>query len=382
MLNTIRQRLGVKIFLSYLIVIVVGVVVLAVAAEFAVPSAFEGHLINMRSTIMSHMMGSFPAELEEELFRSFRSAVIQALSAAALAASLVAVAASLFISRRVVAPVRHMMLASQRIADGRYQERVDVPGDVTKDSLDELGELALRFNQMAAKLEQTENLRRQLIADVAHELRTPLTTIKGSMEGLLDGVLPADEDTFQQVYREADRLQRLVNDLQELSRVEAGAYELHRKPVTVEKLASEVRERLLRQYEDKAVQIDVNIPTGLPLVWADEDRIGQVLLNLAGNALQHTFPGGRVEISARKSDGEVQVAVTDTGEGIAAEHLPHLFTRFYRADKSRARALGGSGIGLTIARHLVEAHGGKIWVESEGLGKGSRFSFTIPTASS
>jgi histidine kinase len=381
MLHFLRRRLGAKLFLSYLLIILVGVVALATATEFVVPQVFSGHLRAMRNSMMGHMMGGFTVELENDLFVSFRRAVTQAVGIAALSAALVAILASFLVSRRVVAPVHQMMHASQRIAEGRYDERVAVPGSIASGDLDELGELALRFNQMAARLEQTEALRRQLIADVTHELRTPLTTIKGSMEGLIDGVLPRDEETYLQVYREADRLQRLVNDLQELSRVEAGAYELHRKLIAADQLIMTVVERLQRQYEDKGVQLTTEVPAGLPLVKVDEDRIGQVLLNLVGNALQHTPTGGRVEISATVAGPEIRFAIADSGEGVAAEHLPHIFTRFYRVDKSRSRAAGGSGIGLTIARHLVEAHGGRIWVESRGLGQGATFTFTIPAAS-
>lgn len=377
MASYIRQRLGAKLFISYLIVIVVGVLTLTTTAEFILPAAFDDHLSAMRGSMMGHM-GGFPAELEDDLFVSFRSTVTWAVGTAALAASLVAGAASFLVSRRVVAPVRQMMEASQRIAEGRYEERVAVPGNAAAGELDELGELALRFNRMAARLEQTENLRRKLIADVSHELRTPLTSIKGFTEGLIDGVVPAEPETYQQIYREADRLSRLVDDLQELSRIEAGAFELERQSADVRTLLDTVAARLGRQYQEKEVALETRIAEGLPSVWADEDRIGQVLLNLAGNALQHTPPGGRVEISAERSGSSVRISVSDTGEGIAPEHLPHLFTRFYRAEKSRARVMGGSGIGLTIARSLVEAHGGRIWVESQGKGRGSRFSFTLP----
>jgi histidine kinase len=213
---------------------------------------------------------------------------------------------------------------------------------------------------------------------VAHELRTPLTTIKGTAEGLIDGVLPPDLETFHRVYKEADRLQRLVSDLQELSRVEARAYQLDRKPVWAGDLVSAVVERLSPQFGDKGVALITDVSAGLPLVLADEDRIGQVLLNLVGNALQYTPAGGRVTIHASREGDMVAVAVEDTGIGIPAEHLPHLFTRFFRVDKSRSRAGGGSGIGLTISRYLVEAHGGTIIAESPGSGEGSTFTFTLP----
>jgi signal transduction histidine kinase len=245
---------------------------------------------------------------------------------------------------------------------------------------DELGQLATRFNRMAEKLSQVESMRRRLIGDVSHELRTPLTAIKGSMEGLIDGVLPATPETFQQIHAEADRLNRLVDDLQELSRVEAHAYELDIRPVDVRTLVQTVTKRLASQFEAKRIALDTELAPDMPRVLADEDRIVQVLTNLTGNALQHTPKNGKVTITAKSINGEVQVSVHDTGIGISPEHLPHIFDRFYRADKSRSRrAGGGSGIGLTIARALVEAHGGRIWAESAGEGQGSTFTFTLPT---
>ena len=379
MLSYIRRHLGIKLFISYLTVILVGVIVLATTAEFVVPSAFDRHLAAM-SAMMSPMMGDSTTNLELDLFNNFRAAVTEAMILAALASSIVAVLVSLLVSRQVVAPVREMMLASQRISEGHYNERVQVPGDVSKDELDELSQLALRFNRMAASLEQTEVMRRQLIADVTHELRTPLTAVKGSMEGLIDGVLPADEGTFQQIISEAERLQRLVNDLQELSRVEAGAYELNIHSYRVSDLLTAAEARLGHQFEEKGVILEIALPNDLPQVLTDEDRIGQVLLNLVGNALQYTPPGGKVKVTAAAQRDEVYIAVSDSGMGIPAEHLPHLFTRFYRVDKSRSRAGGGSGIGLTIAKYLVEAQGGSIWAQSEGAGRGSTFTFSLPTA--
>jgi histidine kinase len=377
MLSRIRRRLAWKLFLSYLIVILVGIVVLASAAESVVPSAFDRHMSAMATMMGDDTMGR---GMGMDLFSNFRRAVNEALILSGLAAFLVALAVSLFVSRRIVTPVRDMMVASRRIAEGHYHERVNIPGDPARDELDELAQLALSFNQMAAQLEQMEATRRELIGDVAHELRTPLASIKGSMEGLIDGVLPAAAPTFQQIYREADRLQRLVTDLQELSRVEAGAFELNLRRVAVGDLVQATLARLSRQFEEKGVALESAVPADLPLVRADEDRAGQVLLNLVGNALQYTSAGGRVRVAARRQGAEVHIQVSDTGIGIAAEHLPLVFTRFYRVDKSRARAGGGSGIGLTIARHLVEAHGGRIWAESPGPGRGSTFAFTLPVA--
>ncbi|NIS81646.1 MAG: HAMP domain-containing protein [Anaerolineales bacterium] len=381
MLKTIRRHIGWKIFVSYLIVLLVGVIVLVSAVEFAVPTAFDRHLAAMNEMMMgnSSMTGG-GVTLEQDLSTNFRSAVNAALGPAIVAAFIAAVAVSLFVSRQVVAPIRQMSVASQRIADGHYAERVEIPGDIARDHVDELAQLALSFNQMATKLEYIEVMRRQLIGNVAHELRTPLTTIQGSMEGLMDGVLTADMETFQRIYHEAHRLQRLVDDLEELSRVEAGAYELNLSSQNVSGLIEATKNRLIRQFEEKKVALECEAPTGLPKVFVDEDRIGQVLINLMGNALQYTPEGGRVEIRARQIGGEIQISVSDTGVGIPAEHLPHIFTRFYRVDRARSRAVGGSGIGLTIAKHLTEAHGGRIWAESLGAERGSTFTFSLPVS--
>jgi histidine kinase len=337
--------------------------------EVAIPTAFNRHLLGMQQMI-GQMEGM--QEMQADLFTNFRAAVTEALLVSTTAALVSAIIVSFFVSRRVVTPIRQMMEASQRIAAGRYQERVDATG------MDELGQLAHSFNQMATTLEQTETMRRDLIANVAHELRTPLASIKGYMEGMIDGVLPVEPDTYQQIYHEADRLQRLVNDLQELSRVEAGAFELKRRPLAVGELVQQTAIRLRPQFEEKEVDLTLNIPADLPLVRADEDRLNQVLLNLVGNALQYTPSGCAVTITAKTQNQELLVVVSDTGLGIAAEHLPHLFNRFYRVDKSRSRAGGGSGIGLTIAKHLIEAHGGHIWAESKGEGRGSVFTFSLP----
>ena len=377
MLSHIRRHLGWKIFLSYLIVIIVGIVVLVTATEFVIPSAFNRHMASM-GMMMGNSMGM---DMNADLFSNFRSAVLEALSLAAIAAFFAAVLVSLFVSRQVVAPVRAMRDASRRIAQGHYDERVAVMGNIVTNEFDELSQLALSFNQMAANLEQTETMRQQLIGDVTHELRTPLTAIKGSMEGLIDNVLPAENETFQQIYMEADRLQRLVNDLQELSRAEAGAFELNKQAISVTTLVNATIERLAHQFDTKEVDLSTAIPENMPTLIVDEDRIGQVLLNIVGNALQYTPSGGRVRIHAQQVEHEVHISIADTGIGISAEHLPHLFTRFYRVDKSRARASGGSGVGLTISSHLVDAHGGRIWATSPGYGKGSTFTFTLPLES-
>jgi signal transduction histidine kinase len=376
MTDYFRRHLGAKLFLSYLAIILIGVIVLVLASQFILPAAFNRHMAGM-GMMMGGGQGSGPHNGMPAFYAEFRASFNEALLYAALAATIVAVLLSVYLSRSVIAPMSAMSVAAQRIADGRYEERVQVEGE------DELAQLATRFNQMAEKLNQVETMRRRLIGDVSHELRTPLTAIKGSMEGLIDGVLPATEETYQQIHAEADRINRLVDDLQELSRVEARSYELDLGPLEVSALLQTVTKRLAPQFEMKRISLELEVASDFPRVLADEDRAVQVLTNLVGNALQYTPENGRVKIAAQRMDQEVLISVRDTGMGITPEHLPHIFDRFYRADASRSRsrrAGGGSGIGLTIARALVEAHGGRIWAESTGEGQGSTFNFTLPIA--
>jgi two-component system sensor histidine kinase BaeS len=383
MIAYVRNHLSAKLLLSYMAVIAVGVAVLFLASQSFLPASFDRHmggLMGLAPGPGSGMMGmggqGFGGPTGAgQLYADYRSGFNEALTYAGLAAILAGVALSVILSRSVLAPVGAMSRAAERIAAGRYDERVAVHG------ADELAQLGLRFNQMAGKLDEVESMRRRLIGDVSHELRTPLTAIKGSMEGLLDGVLPASPETYQQIHAEAERLSRLVDDLQELSRVEAGAYELNVRPIDVASLLQTVIKRLAPQAESKRISLTVEPGSQLPPVMADEDRALQVLTNLVGNALQYTPDGGRVTLSARQVGTEVEIRVRDTGIGIPPEHLARIFDRFYRVDKSRSRqAGGGSGIGLTIARAIVEAHGGRIRAESDAEGGGSTFAFTLPPA--
>ncbi|HEY9152462.1 MAG TPA: ATP-binding protein [Anaerolineales bacterium] len=370
MIHYFRRHLGAKLFVSYLAIILVGMLVLIVASESILPTVFNRHMGGIGLGL--GMMRGTNSPMSQ-VYVDFRASFNEALTYATLAAVLVAIVLSLILIRSMSAPIRAMSLAAQRIADGHYEERVHVNGS------DELAQLAARFNQMAEKLNQVEAMRRQLIGDVSHELRTPLTAIKGSMEGLMDGVLPAQHETYQQIYAEADRLNRLVDDLQELSRVEARAFELQIQPVDISSLVKTVAKRLASQAESKRIALDFELAPELPRILVDEDRAVQILINLVGNAVQYTPEGGKIVVAAKPMHHEVQISVQDTGIGISSEHLPYIFDRFYRVDKSRSRRVGGgSGIGLTIVRALVEAHGGRIWAESKGEGNGSTFTFTLP----
>jgi len=367
-MKRIRRSLGWKLFLSYLIVILVGVVSLILTAEVHTPTAIDRHMAQM-SGMMGGNMG-----MMADLSDNFTRAVNEVLLVAASLAVATAVIISTFVTRRIVQPVEEMKIASRRIAAGSYEERVEVTGE------DELADLAQSFNQMANTLALTEERRRQLIGDVAHELRTPLSSIKSVLEGLQDGVLPSELTTFLDIQREVNRLQRLVYDLGELSQAEAGQIPLDLELINPANFVQTAAERLRLQFADKGVAMHLELSQELPPVHVDPERMAQVMLNLLGNALQYTSQGGKVTVRARAGEKELAIGVEDTGIGLAAEDLNHIFERFYRADKSRSRAGGGSGIGLTISKHLVEAHNGRLTAASPGPDQGSTFTVHLPIA--
>jgi signal transduction histidine kinase len=269
--------------------------------------------------------------------------------------------------------VRTMARAAHQVAAGQYHQRVSYRGQ------DEMGELARSFNHMAARLEETEAVRRDLLATITHELRTPLTSIQGYMEGLIDGVVPEDPAIYQLVHREAGRLARLVTDIERLSRIEAGVEPLEIVPLDPSSLARESVERLRPYFEDRGVMLGTECDPLLPAVLADEDKIIQVVTNLLGNSFKFTPPGGRVNVKVQRQGGLVRFEVSDTGSGIPPEDLPHIFERFYRVDKSRSASGGGLGIGLAVARSLIEQMGGTVGARSQP-GRGTSVWFLLPAA--
>jgi signal transduction histidine kinase len=366
-----RGGLRARLFLAHLLVIVAGTATLFLVTLITAPTLHDRLMLALLGP------GHNPddpamAVMEQATNAVFQTAMLQALLLSGGGATLVAVAVSLLVSGRIVTPVRQMLTASRRIAAGHYSERVPAAGH------DELAALAVEFNTMASELEATERRRVALIGDVAHELRTPLATIEGYTEGVLDGVVAPSDETWALIHDEVGRLKRLVSDLQELSRAEAKQLTLHPALIVPAVLIERARARLAPQYAEKGVSLETDAPPDLPAVAVDADRILQVLVNLLGNALRATPVGGEVRVRASADADAVSVEVVDTGVGIAPEHLPHLFERFYRVDKARSRALGGHGIGLTISKALVEAHGGRIWASSAGAGSGATFGFTLP----
>jgi signal transduction histidine kinase len=268
--------------------------------------------------------------------------------------------------RRVVVPLDDLLAAAGRVAEGDYSARVQEKGPR------EVRSLAQAFNNMAARLHQTDEKRRNLLADVTHELRTPLTVIQGNLEGMLDGIYPADETNLRALLDETHLLSGLVEDLRTLALAESGALRLRKEPTDLGLLLREARSAFQPQAEAAGVTLTVETDAALPWLEVDPGRLRQVLTNLLANALRYTPTGGSVRLSCRLEAGRAQITVTDTGPGIPAEDLPHVFERFYKSTDS-----GGMGLGLAIAKHLVSAHDGTISAES-APGQGTTLRISLP----
>ena len=315
-------------------------------------------------------MSLYMGVAEQAFLDTFRNS----LWLAALVAVLVAVALGFLFSWLITGPMRQLTSAARKVAIGDFSQRVSQKTD------DEIGEVSAAFNTMAEQLEKKEKSKRQLLADIAHELRNPLSIIQGNLEAWLDGVLTPAPDQIASVYDETVLLSRLVTDLRDLSLAEAGQLKLSQSATELDEFIFAEIASVQNRCQEKQVSISAELPTGLPLVFIDRDRIHQVLHNLIDNALRYIPAGGTIKIGASyTTPGWVTVSVADSGGGIVPEDLPYVFDHFYKADRSRHRGHGGAGIGLAMVKQLVELHGGKVRVESQ-KGKGSTFLFTLPVA--
>ncbi|MDE2860693.1 MAG: ATP-binding protein [Chloroflexota bacterium] len=313
-----------------------------------------------------------PLEVEEPKVSILASALNRSLLWTGLAAMAGGVLIVSLLSRRVLAPARDLSAAATRLGAGDLSQRVEVRG------LDEIANLGRTFNSMAQDLERAEQQRRSLMADVAHELRTPVSNIQGYLEAVRDGLMQPSTYTIDTIHQQVLHLTHLIEDLRLLALAEAGALQLDRMPDSLEEVLRRSMEAVRPRAEARGIALAMWAAPGLPLVEMDRTRIAQVVGNLLENAITHTPEGGSVTVLAEASGGAaVRVTVADTGPGMSAADAGRVFERFYRVDPSRARSTGGAGLGLTIARQLVEAHGGTIHVESEE-GAGSRFVFELP----
>jgi len=367
------NRLSIRLSLLLLAVIALTAIALAVTSFLVVRTAWEigsSELDNVspRDFVFSLLFGP-----NSELALPYRPLVTlaRALLWIALIGGGIGAFAGISISRRISAPLDELA-AARAIGSRNLARRVTMQGT------DEIVEVAGAFNQMAQKLESTEGQRQQLLADIAHELCTPLTVIQGNLRAILDDVYPLNKEEVARLYDQTRQLTRLVNDLQELAQVDTNQLTLNVQPVDVNDVVQDATERFEPLAKNAGIRLETRAGAHLPLISIDPMRMLQVLDNLLANALRHTPAGGTIRVCTRREEDTVVLEVLDSGEGIDAEDLPHLFDRFYRTDRSRNRDTGGSGLGLAITRSLVEAQGGRVSAHSAGRGQGSTFCVHLP----
>lgn len=358
--------LAARLLAATAVVVFVGWATAWVVVAAVGPAIFHDHMVQGQASepgVVQHA---------EE---AFQSASALSSAGALLAALIASVMVSLFLARRVNSSLLAATDAAHRVAAGDHSARVPRVGLGR-----EFDELAEAFNTMAADLAEVEVTRTRMLGDLAHEMRTPLATLDGYLEAILDGVHDADEETITLLRDQVARLSRLGEDIALVTTAQEGGLAMHRREVTVTALLAAAHAEAQARYLERGVQLEraVSAAAAQARVDADPDRLAQVLTNLLDNAMRHTPVGGRVELSADRQGSTVVLRVTDDGEGITAEHLPHLFDRFYRADTARDRAHGGSGIGLAVVDAIVRAHGGTVNATSAGPGRGATFTVTLP----
>lgn len=362
-----KLSLGARLFISHLLVMMVGLGSFVIIAKVSSPRMFVLRLEQLEKRGI-FTVRSARAYLVEGFQNAWnRSAVLSVVAGAGAAG-----AVSYVSSKRITQPVKQMKRITQKFAAGDLNERVpesDIP---------ELNQLSVSFNSMASSIGDVEQRRRELISDLTHELRTPLTVMRGYLEELADNRIEGNPELYLRLIKETRRLERLIHDLQELSKAEAGYLSIKSQSLNLYPLLSCLVERFSDQLLEDGPLLELRCPQDIAPILADRDRTEQILVNLLGNAIRYTETG-TITVEAKKVNRQVWISVIDTGIGIAESDLPFLFERFWRADPSRASHSGGTGIGLAIAKRLVELQGGRIEVTSE-LGKGSTFSFCLPLA--
>lgn len=321
-------------------------------------------------------MGSMHGVIMGGAERAFLTSVHQSLNWVGAVILISGLVVSYALARSITVPLRKLSCAVEEIIKGQFGKKVEV------ETLDEVGNLAIAFNRMTETLETNKRLRKRLLADIAHELRTPLAVMQGHLEGMLEGVIEADKEQIASLYDETVHLSRLIKDLRDLSLAEAGQLTLDRQPTDINQLILRAVQMLKPLADEKTILLEHDLGQ-IPLIQADAGRISQVLYNLLTNALRHTPVSGAIKILTSTdrfhNKQMVKIEVRDSGIGISSEDLPHIFSHFYRADQSRNRKSGGSGIGLSIVKQLVEIHGGTVDVESRP-DAGSRFYVYLPLA--
>lgn len=357
---------GTRTFLAFTAVVVASMLSVAIVALLVGPPLFHEHLLELSPVVGSEEMRHAEQAFVDSGVRSLAAGLVVALGLAILL--------SWWESRRLRRPLEELTSAANRLESGDAGVRVSVDS-----GSHEFNAVGRAFNDMATRLDSTEENRRQLLSDVAHELRTPLSTLMAELEAISDGLVPWDRAGHELLTQQAARIQRIANDLNDVSRAEEGRFELDLHPVEISALVDHAIAVFRPQFSAKGVELTAS--AGWGTVVADEQRVGQVIGNLLDNALRHTPSAGHVRLSAEIVVGRASISVTDSGEGLTPEQMSRVFDRFYRTDTTRAMDAGGSGIGLTISRSIARAHGGSLAVESPGLGGGAAFTLTLPNAS-
>lgn len=364
-MTTPKFNLGNRLFLSHIAVMLIGLGSFIVISKVFFPKQVFIHLntLEKRGFIVLNSR-------KRNLLKGFEDVWDKSAALSLVPGIVTAGLLSYWFSQRIVKPLNRMKDITHEYASGHLEERMlssDIP---------ELNQLSHSFNYMAASLQGVEKKRRDLISDLTHELRTPLTVVRGYLEGLADGTLSPSIELYSTLVKETRRLERLTYDLQELSKAEAGHLLINPQPISIYPIVSSLLEKFSEQLLDEGPRLELESAADIPNILGDGDRIEQILINLIGNSVRYT-PAGTIKVKIWRELEWVWIAVIDTGIGISSQDLPHIFERFWRADKSRSSNFGGTGIGLAIVKRLIELQDGRIEVESE-LGRGSTFRFSLP----
>lgn len=313
-----------------------------------------------------------PTQSLQAALSEFGTELFPLLVQAAILGLVVALVLAVVISRSIAQPLQRLAVAAEEVANGKFAQRLPVSGPK------EIAAVAEAFNRMSEEVRAEKAAQKDFLANVSHDLKTPLTSIQGFSQAIVDGAAPDPIKAAQIIYDEAARLNRMVVELTELARLEAGRLSLHMSPIDMGQLTEAIAQRLAIVARQKRITFNVDAPS-MPPISGDGDRLAQVLTNLISNAIQYTPEGGQIDIRTRVRESGVEIIVQDTGVGISAQDLPRIFERFYQVDKARGPRRG-TGLGLAIVQEIVQAHGGRVTAASAGEGRGSTFTVWLPIA--
>jgi len=361
------NRLRTRFFLAF-----IGVIVLMLISAMGLATAAQALGYMPEDQRLLELLEQVSPEVLTEIQAITQRTAPRQLAVFLLIAALNSILVAVLLSRSLAKPLDELVAAARDIGAQNLSRRVQVRGK------DEIADVAQAFNEMAARLEQAETLRRNLLADVAHELRTPVTVLQGNLRAILDDVYPLEKEEVARLYEQTLHLTRLIDDLRELAQAEAHQLPLNLSEVDVTKLVKETAVVFQPLCDIAGITLRAELLGALPTIQADRARLRQSLNNLLDNAIRHTQAGGTITMQAEQLPEELQLRVLDTGEGIPPAHLEHVFDRFYRIDAARSRETGGTGLGLAIVKAIAEAHHGRVTVHSDGPNQGSQFIIHLP----